>query len=1094
MVHFRYADQKGLRTHIRLKHAERDEAGSSVQNDGIDSELFICDICGLSFNIYTQFKKHSQRHCDGETEDFSRVNCDICSKAFTRKAYRRHLCMKEIGGDGPAIIQGYSDTVESIKDIFLKIRQSPAPGSGAKVSCGLCHKDFNKNKYMYNHIRQVHLPNEGKKIHCSICNAGFNRRPQLLSHMRSHSNVKPYKCRICSKYFRQLGHVKVHLLSHSKKPSFKCKLCSQVFKAKCSLANHVLIHCDIYPYTCFVLSCKRKFNSLQNLLVHVRQCASHTKNTIGLECKICANKLDSLKNGLVHMKAHSKDRLYKCSKCFQDFVSYRQLYNHKDHVNHFSESELEKGACKSNSVQNFKCVEVDEDLETLQQLYDYLPEEINSEKSSTDAKQDSDQGEHLDYKDAEEIEVENVIESDMLMDIAEQLTHMAERETNKCTLPVVQMKTKAFDVNTIENSLQTPGFVGESSQAIGVNCNFPAKDESIILNEMQIESQHKEQTGNKNIPIESNKQTEFDIGQRDESNKSNSNFFATYDSNVHVQILGNQPVIDENAVIVATEALDGKSNSFNEETQGIQDTIQNISVEMQSEDQLATNVVSEEMLAASKIFDEFGKEVKVNLVNDKGYHVPIQSNPELLQTLLSTGKYSLHFADSESNIEEFKVMQNVEENAGAVSENELFQKPNSVMEFENIDFNLTEGTDIYVINEMPSVEEYKYTIGIDDRFETHGKRKKVKTDNIQTDRKLMNMDKVLGDIIDKEATVGNHKMEAGQINYKVRLHYYEDRTKHEEQYPLKCDFCSYRFRRVKDLNAHKKRHLPNDAKPFQCKECGKGYTTRHAYMAHTLVHTGERPHKCDQCEKSFRQLGHLQTHLRTHANYRPFKCRHCDKTFVTNSQLKQHAPSHGTFFQQTIENGVNCLVCGNVFSSEKELSMHRLKHLSVSDQEDLLKEFNILLPDESRSKKDKKTKPGAQGSYMCDVCGKMFKHPSDLKDHAAVHSSGSKISCKLCGSEFKSERRLQTHINNIHSAEKWQCDTCGLQLKSKFSFRSHMLHHKGPKFKCAQCNKEFARKHRFLQHLPSCLGDSFMQKLQNLTDHYSETGTVENNI
>lgn len=67
-------------------------------------------------------------------------------------------------------------------------------------------------------------------------------------------------------------------------------------------------------------------------------------------------------------------------------------------------------------------------------------------------------------------------------------------------------------------------------------------------------------------------------------------------------------------------------------------------------------------------------------------------------------------------------------------------------------------------------------------------------------------------------------------------------------------------------------HTENDAKPFMCKICGKGFATKMTFQEHTNIHTGERPYQCDLCEKRFASSGNMYMHRRSsHMGYKRSK-------------------------------------------------------------------------------------------------------------------------------------------------------------------------------------------------------------------------------
>lgn len=95
------------------------------------------------------------------------------------------------------------------------------------------------------------------------------------------------------------------------------------------------------------------------------------------------------------------------------------------------------------------------------------------------------------------------------------------------------------------------------------------------------------------------------------------------------------------------------------------------------------------------------------------------------------------------------------------------------------------------------------------------------------------------------------------------------RTVHEK---LTCTHCGKIVPKSR-MNLHMMIfHTENGAKPFQCKECGKGFATKKTFQEHMNIHTGERPYQCDLCEKRFASSGNMYMHRRSsHMGYRRAK-------------------------------------------------------------------------------------------------------------------------------------------------------------------------------------------------------------------------------
>uniref|UniRef100_A0A4W5JC68 C2H2-type domain-containing protein n=1 Tax=Hucho hucho TaxID=62062 RepID=A0A4W5JC68_9TELE len=73
------------------------------------------------------------------------------------------------------------------------------------------------------------------------------------------------------------------------------------------------------------------------------------------------------------------------------------------------------------------------------------------------------------------------------------------------------------------------------------------------------------------------------------------------------------------------------------------------------------------------------------------------------------------------------------------------------------------------------------------------------------------------------------------------------------------------------------------------------------------------------------------------------------------------------------------------------------------------------------------TKHGG-GAHRCELCGKGFKTPSQLKWHqASVHRGEKPFQCPTCGKCFTTKTNLKIHTS-VHSGERaFQCP----QLKAQ---------------------------------------------------------------
>ncbi|XP_077430067.1 zinc finger and BTB domain-containing protein 49 isoform X2 [Vanacampus margaritifer] len=131
--------------------------------------------------------------------------------------------------------------------------------------------------------------------------------------------------------------------------------------------------------------------------------------------------------------------------------------------------------------------------------------------------------------------------------------------------------------------------------------------------------------------------------------------------------------------------------------------------------------------------------------------------------------------------------------------------------------------------------------------------------------------------------------------------------------------------------------------------------------------------------------------------------------------------------------------------------------------------------------------------YSCNMCGKIFKHPSNLEMHKRSHTGEKPFECNICGKNFSQAGNLQTHLRR-HSGEKpYICELCGKSFTASGDVHRHKVVHTGEKphlcdicgrgfnnlsnlkehkrthitdktFTCDQCGKSFNTHRKLLKH------------------------------
>ncbi|XP_077299972.1 uncharacterized protein LOC143920855 [Arctopsyche grandis] len=175
-----------------------------AHTDPSNQKMFICDLCGRSF----EFKYMVRRHMVSLHSAATSYYCEPCNRYFGQKS---HLVRHMRRHNGPK-----------------------------EYKCPECELKF-KNKFLL----ECHVRNHNKErpFKCHLCRKMYYFEFHLQTHLRAHFKKGGLQCDVCERFFSTRSNLQRHYVIHGEKPDantgMQCKVCSTWHKNRHQLLKHM---------------------------------------------------------------------------------------------------------------------------------------------------------------------------------------------------------------------------------------------------------------------------------------------------------------------------------------------------------------------------------------------------------------------------------------------------------------------------------------------------------------------------------------------------------------------------------------------------------------------------------------------------------------------------------------------------------------------------------------------------------------------------------------------------------------------------------------------------------------------------------------
>ncbi|KAL1419441.1 hypothetical protein MTO96_025427 [Rhipicephalus appendiculatus] len=197
----------------------------------------------------------------------------------------------------------------------------------------------------------------------------------------------------------------------------------------------------------------------------------------------------------------------------------------------------------------------------------------------------------------------------------------------------------------------------------------------------------------------------------------------------------------------------------------------------------------------------------------------------------------------------------------------------------------------------------------------------------------------------------------------------------------------------------------------KCPHCDKGFAEAWRLRKHIRIHTNERPHKCAYCPKAFFERNALTLHERRHTGDKPYLCQRCCMAFTYPCSVRVKTEECLVQVKIEIEE------CSDWPEEPAGSPTASVSPASSGQFAWIANEPDILVPDASGVDVDDRP-------HKCELCGKSFLYPGQLRRHMRSHTKEKPYTCPYCPELFSKRNRLAAHVRRHTGDKPYLCQLC----------------------------------------------------------------------